>query len=713
MNTLFKLGSIADFADRNGYHEIASDCTQLLKNAQIFDALSTLLNPSESELGDDAGFWKRLTRGWKSGKFDKRLGLALAINEEREKVNKRILELAEPLKTFSDQISSFYNKVRSGGDNYSALDFKSELSQLKSELSKMKMLIAGRPIYKLLDQRNRLNQQQVSAIDKIKGIDPEKKAILIKLLKGENILPQNVEQLASNTSPTAANSNSTTAVTPTLSTNEPEREEVELTKQQLQRRELRQSEEIGVWLRNKGFGRGSDLSEGLKSNYPWMFRNFNKAFGLSPVVVLREIKNNKEFAAELHETFGASAYANVYHWATNAVRKDQEAFDKDIVSPGAGAEVRPAEDPRLEQISSIQPGSMSADEIRKIVREETRSNNTSSSVVREPTPSNAGNNPASVAPINSDQLPSVTRQPSIPELAKALLPENITSAPAALTSTQSDVTNPLNDPKNRSERDIELAKDIARVTPSKRKRPGGVAKERAVSPAEPEKIQPHIEPLGTFPVQAPPSNKADDLSLVSSATMRTERQIVRLARVRKLNSFKFAADEMLDVDKLDSTDTAEDYINSYKVRAHGNETISDSPQDIMNAMKNGREPLDEENYFDPEDLEYFKGRTHGEDLNEDYDMRRDPELSPEDDDYDPPRNEPIRHAKEKNELLEELGDELRTVQKSLMSPLYSKDNEFSEYYRKNDLERRKKLLIKKIKDLSGLPENWIRTSSIK
>jgi len=182
---LEKLAAIANFADQYGEYEIANDLTQLVKSAQLFDALRTLFDPSTSELGPDDGWWKRLTRGWSRGKFDRRLGLALAINAERTKLNKKIEQLAAPLKDFSAQVSAFYDKVKAGGDNYGAADFKAELSQLKANAAKMKNLIGGRDLRKALDMRNRLNQQQIAAVEKIKGIDPEHKDFLIKLLNGE------------------------------------------------------------------------------------------------------------------------------------------------------------------------------------------------------------------------------------------------------------------------------------------------------------------------------------------------------------------------------------------------------------------------------------------------------------------------------------------------------------------------------------------------
>lgn len=182
---LEKLAAIANFADQHGEYEMANDLTQLVKNAQLFDALRSLFDPSTSELGPDDSWWRRLTRGWQKGKFDRRLGLALAINAERTKLNKKIEQLSAPLKEFSAQVSAFYDKVKSGGDNYTATDFKAELSKLKSDAAKMKNLVGGRDLRKALDMRNKLNQQQIAAVEKIKGIDPEHKDFLIKLLNGE------------------------------------------------------------------------------------------------------------------------------------------------------------------------------------------------------------------------------------------------------------------------------------------------------------------------------------------------------------------------------------------------------------------------------------------------------------------------------------------------------------------------------------------------
>ncbi len=179
---LEKIAAIANFADQNGQYETANELTQLLKTAQLFEAIKSLFDPSAG--GD---FLKRLSRGWKRGKFDRRLGLVFAINEEREALNQKIEKLSKPLKEFADKVNSFYTKILSGAgtSNYSSTDFKGDLATLRTDAAKIKSTLNSRDLRKSLDYRNKLNDQQLKAVENLRGVDEQQKATLISLLRGE------------------------------------------------------------------------------------------------------------------------------------------------------------------------------------------------------------------------------------------------------------------------------------------------------------------------------------------------------------------------------------------------------------------------------------------------------------------------------------------------------------------------------------------------
>lgn len=187
---LEKIAAVADFVDQKGDHKTANELTEIIKTAQLFDAIRALFDPSFAG-GEGMDFLKRLTRGWKRGKFDRRLGLVFAINEEREETNRKIEKLSKPLKEFAEKVNAFYAKILSGAGtlNYSSLDFKEDLNNLKSDAAKVKNTIGGRELRKALDYRNKLNQQMLVAVDKIKGIDQGQKETLINLLRGEASFP--------------------------------------------------------------------------------------------------------------------------------------------------------------------------------------------------------------------------------------------------------------------------------------------------------------------------------------------------------------------------------------------------------------------------------------------------------------------------------------------------------------------------------------------
>jgi len=180
-----KLAAIADFADRNGQYDVASSATQIIKNAQLFDALRTLFDPGYSGLERDSSYWKRLQRGWSRGRMDRGIGLLLAINAERTKLNKQIAEYAAPLKEFQLKINEFYDKIRAGEADFGGGDLRQETSQLKKQLNEMLKLVDNKQLRKALDMRNRLNAQQIKALDKVKGLDEDTKSYLASVLRGE------------------------------------------------------------------------------------------------------------------------------------------------------------------------------------------------------------------------------------------------------------------------------------------------------------------------------------------------------------------------------------------------------------------------------------------------------------------------------------------------------------------------------------------------
>lgn len=321
---LEKLAAIADVADQQGYHEAASDITQLIKTAQLFDALKTLFDPSSSELDLNSGFWKRLTRGWQRGKFDRRLGLALAINAERTKLNKKIEQLAAPLKEFSNQVSAFYDKVRSGGDDYGAMDFKEELSRLKSDASKMKNLIGGKDLRRALDMRNKLNVEQISAVEKIKGIDPEHKDFLVKLLNGE--IKGEAQQSSKQDVPGAVQQ-SGTGVQPAMGFSE-KRDE--------------QQKPVKDWLKLQKLPR-LDYEEGFTTpRSRQRALQFYSRYGFNPMVVEDFFKNNKDKKEELLEQVGKKVFGDFFkdvNW-TFEIEKEQKAKEQQkAVAPAKPAEV--------------------------------------------------------------------------------------------------------------------------------------------------------------------------------------------------------------------------------------------------------------------------------------------------------------------------------------------------------------------------------------
>lgn len=183
---LEKIATIADIADKNGNHQLADDLTNLIKKqANFFEAFRTLFDPTISGLDSNSSYWKRLQRGWQKGKIDKGVGLLLAINAERTKTNKKIEQLSEPIRDFQNQINDLYNKLRSGNSDLNASNLKNELKEIQNSLKDMTKLVNSKELKDALRLRDKLQEQQSKALDKVRGLDDESKEYLASVLKAE------------------------------------------------------------------------------------------------------------------------------------------------------------------------------------------------------------------------------------------------------------------------------------------------------------------------------------------------------------------------------------------------------------------------------------------------------------------------------------------------------------------------------------------------
>lgn len=261
---LIKIAEIADILDKNGYHESANNVSYLLKEAQLFDALRTLFDPAYSGLERDSSYWKRLQRGWQRGKMDRGLGLLLAINAERTKINKKIEELAHPLLEYKEQIADFWVKIKTGADDFSSLDFKEELKKLNHAVKEMSKIINSKELRKALDMRNRLNSQQIKALEKVRGLDDENKEYLAAILRGEQPIP--------------------------LRTTAPESSETSTT--------------LRMWLKKKPLTKLPMFAHAQTPAGKHQFREFMEEYGFNPKSITDYFMENGEAQAEGFDRFG-------------------------------------------------------------------------------------------------------------------------------------------------------------------------------------------------------------------------------------------------------------------------------------------------------------------------------------------------------------------------------------------------------------------------
>ena len=186
MSTLTKLASIADYVDQHGQYDLASDITRLTKEAGVYDALRTLFDPEHTPGVDrNTPFWKRLSKGWARGKMDRNLGLVLAIMTELTKLNVKIDKLTAPVKDFQVEVAAFYDKLKGG--HITSDNIREESRELQIRLKDTLKLISGKDLRQILKLKERLESQQQSAAEKIKGLDDETKANLMAILKGEEL----------------------------------------------------------------------------------------------------------------------------------------------------------------------------------------------------------------------------------------------------------------------------------------------------------------------------------------------------------------------------------------------------------------------------------------------------------------------------------------------------------------------------------------------
>ena len=287
---LTKLATIADFADRCGEYTIANDADKLTKQAQLFTALQTLFDPNHSGLDRDSSYWKRLQRGWTRGRMDRGLGILLAINVERTKLNKQILELTAPVKEFQEQVGAFYDKIQAGTNDVNASNLKTELRELQSGLKKMLNLVGSRELKNALKLRERLQEQQLKALEKVKGLDPETIDYLSSVLKGEN-----------KAKPETANGN------PKV--------------------DQEAAKDITKWLRSLGI-KPMKINEGKKSNDPNIFRQFINAYHMNPIAVSAYFNDNVGAMNKGFDMFGKD-FSEMLYYAERVIKADQDLAAKE------------------------------------------------------------------------------------------------------------------------------------------------------------------------------------------------------------------------------------------------------------------------------------------------------------------------------------------------------------------------------------------------
>jgi hypothetical protein len=176
---LKKLAYIADLSDQYGYHGLANDADQLIKEAGLWTAIKELFT------GYDKSLWKRLQRGWARGEFDKNFRISIQLVGEREQLNKKIIEMAQPLKDLKEQVDKFYEQIVASNGQLRPKDFKSELSRLQDNIKSAQKALRKNDLKNALEERTKLQKRLEKALKSIEGFDQGTKDKIISLMKGE------------------------------------------------------------------------------------------------------------------------------------------------------------------------------------------------------------------------------------------------------------------------------------------------------------------------------------------------------------------------------------------------------------------------------------------------------------------------------------------------------------------------------------------------
>lgn len=634
---LEKLATIADYADYNGQYEFAGDVTQLLKNAQLFDALRTLFDPGFSGLDRDAGYWKRLQRGWSRGRMDRGVGLLLAINAERTKLNRKIEELALPIKDFQEKVSAFYDKIRSGADNFNSHNVKEELRTLSHSIKEMSKLVGNRELRKALDLRNKLNEQQLKALDKVKGLDEETKAYLANVLKGE-------------TQPSSGPSEQEPGAAATMKPSKPG--QVDSTT----------ALKIARWLRSLGI-KARNFNEGRKSKNVNMFRAFINLYQFNPMAVLDFFNANPQAMEKGLDLFGQD-FSNMYFWAENVIKRDQDAADneaKEQKVPGAPAQEAPVAVEEAKQPSpSIQPAQ------------------------EQVAPVNVVPSPLSdITDVQDNEAAKAARKAKAEERKLVKMLEEKMKLEKTPKVPPTPPSSPAPEQSKRADR---VEQSITRFGRMKQVEKFGGQFEELVPDDDEESLAEYMK-VNKEPVKKRcncENTKCDDHQNTYCNRSAGKQRAMYVGALCDECAERMPTEYMIE----DAPEEAPD-------------------ADIFEAIPEGRERFNEEKHVDEELVESYKGRKSdkydGNDEDDIQNLMRNKDVYPEyDEDYFPSRQEPTLKPATKEEELGDIMSLIRVLDKKIERMEANDSTEDRIDFFK---DKRQKLLNRK-NELSGLPAGW-------
>ena len=175
-----KLVKIANYADNSGNFALANNVDNLLKQAGIFDAFRTLVDPSYGGLDQTSSYWKRMQRGLRKGRIDRKIGVIFSLSIQREQLDTEITKLAAPVAEYKKVVDNFYDKLIA--KTVVPSNLKNEVRELRIALRSMEKLLASRRLVSLLKTREKVHMQMKTAVEQLKALSPESKDYLIKLL---------------------------------------------------------------------------------------------------------------------------------------------------------------------------------------------------------------------------------------------------------------------------------------------------------------------------------------------------------------------------------------------------------------------------------------------------------------------------------------------------------------------------------------------------